>query len=162
MQPEKLLYLSRREVEDLQLDMASIIEAIDAALREKGFGNVEMPPKPGIHTRPDAFIHAMPAYIRSQEAAGLKWVSGYPGNQDRGFPYISGLFILNDPETGFPLAVMDATWITAMRTGAASAVAARILARADSRTLAILGCGVPAGLEPEEVTAKKLEESRYD
>jgi ornithine cyclodeaminase/alanine dehydrogenase len=101
-----------------------------------------MPPKPGIHTRPDAFIHAMPAYIPALESAGIKWVSGYPENQKRGLPYIAGLLILNDPDTGIPLAVMDCVWITAKRTGAASAVAARYLARPDSEVVGILGCGV--------------------
>ena len=76
-----------------------------------------MPPKPGIHTMPDAFIHAMPAYIPSMRSAGIKWVSGYPENFKRGLPYITGLLILNDVETGIPYAVMDCTWITAMRTG---------------------------------------------
>jgi ornithine cyclodeaminase/alanine dehydrogenase-like protein (mu-crystallin family) len=102
---------------------------------------VEMPPKPGIHTQPDAFIHAMPAYIPSLGSAGMKWVSGYPQNQAKGLPYIAGLLILNDPETGFPIAVMDCTWITAMRTGAASAVAAKHLARPDSTRAGILACG---------------------
>jgi ornithine cyclodeaminase/alanine dehydrogenase len=101
-----------------------------------------MPPKPGIHTRPDAFIHAMPAYIKTTGAAGMKWIAGYPENTDRGLPYISGLLILNDPETGFPIAVMDAAWITAMRTAAATAVAAKYLCRPDVKSMAILGCGV--------------------
>lgn len=101
-----------------------------------------MPPKPGIHPRPDAFIHAMPAYIPSAEAAGVKWVSGYADNQTKGLPYISGLLIINDPETGFPKAVMDCTWITAQRTGAATAVAANFLARKDSSSVGIVACGV--------------------
>lgn len=137
-----LLYLSRADVEATQLPMAEIIRALEAMFKEKGEGKVEMPPKPGIHPRPDAFIHAMPAYIPSVEAAGLKWVSGYPGNQARGLPYISGLLILNDPDTGIPLAVMDATWITAQRTGAATAVAARYLARPESTSVGIVACGV--------------------
>jgi ornithine cyclodeaminase/alanine dehydrogenase len=136
------LYLSRADVEAVNLPMSAIIAGLDEMFREKGAGRVEMPPKPGIHTRPDAFIHAMPAFIPSLEAAGVKWVSGYPANQARGLPYISGLLILNDPETGFPLAVMDCTWITAQRTGAATAVAAQYLARPDSRTAGILACGV--------------------
>ncbi len=61
---------------------------------------------------------------------------------ERGLPYISGLLILNDDETGLPLAVMDCTWITGMRTGAATALAAKYLARAESSTVGILGCGV--------------------
>lgn len=142
MKPDHLLYLSRHDVESVRLPMAEIIQALEQMFREKGEGRVEMPPKPGIHTRPDAFIHAMPAYIPSMEAAGMKWVSGYPGNQAKGLPYITGLLILNDPDTGVPTAVMDAAWITAMRTGAATAVAARYLARPESSTVGILACGV--------------------
>ena len=142
MHPTTFLYLSRQDVESLRLPMAEIIAALEAMFKEKGAGQTEMPPKPGIHTRPDAFIHAMPAYIPSLQVAGMKWVAGYPANQARGLPYISGLLILNDPETGFPLAVMDCTWITAQRTGAATAVAAKYLARPDSRTAGLLACGV--------------------
>jgi ornithine cyclodeaminase/alanine dehydrogenase len=142
MNKDTFLYLSRQNVEAVGLPMSVIIDALDAMFVEKGHGRVEMPPKPGIHTRPDAFIHAMPAYIPSLESAGMKWVSGYPDNQSKGLPYISGLLILNDPDTGLPIAVMDATWITAQRTGAATAVAAKYLARKDSSSVGILACGV--------------------
>jgi len=142
MQPETILYLSRQDVESVGLPMLSIIDALEQMFAEKGEGRVEMPPKPGIHTRKDAFIHAMPAYIPSLESAGVKWISGYPGNQAKGLPYITGLLILNDPETGIPTAIMDATWITAQRTGAATAVAARHLARPNSTTAGIIACGV--------------------
>lgn len=136
------LYLSRQDVEATGVAMSSIINALEEMFMEKGLGNVEMPPKPGIHTRKDAFIHAMPAYIPKLESAGLKWVSGYPENQAKGLPYITGLVILNDPDTGIPLSVMDASWITAMRTGAATAVAAKYLARKDSNSVGIIACGV--------------------
>ena len=142
MDATHLIYLSRQDVEDIGLPMAHIIETLDRMFVDKGAGRVEMPPKPGIHTRPDAFIHAMPAYIPGLEAAGVKWISGYPANQDKGLPYITGLLVLNDPETGVPLAVMDATWITAKRTGAATALAARYLARPDSASAGIIACGV--------------------
>ena len=135
-------YLSRQQVEETGISMAEMIEAVEAMFRDKGHGRVEMPPKPGIHTRPDAFIHAMPAYLPGAGAAGMKWISGYPANQARGLPYISGLMILNDDDTGIPIAVMDATWLTAMRTGAATAVAAKYLARASSSRVGILACGV--------------------
>lgn len=138
----EVLYLSRADVETVALPMPEILDALEEAFEEKGEGRVEMPPKPGIHPKPDAFIHAMPAYIPSLGSAGLKWVSGFPQNQERGLPYISGLLLLNDPETGFPIAIMDCTWITAMRTGAATAIAATRLARPDSKTLGILACGV--------------------
>ena len=142
MELRTVLYLSRKDVETVSLPMRQIIDALDAMFKEKGMGRTEMPPKPGLHTRPDAFIHAMPAYIPSLESVGLKWVSGYPGNQAKGLPYITGLLILNDPETGVPLAIMDCTWITAKRTGAATAVAAKYLARPESSTVGIVACGV--------------------
>lgn len=142
MAADTVLYLNRSDVERVDLGMPAIIEALESMFLEKGRGRVEMPPKPGIHTSPDAFIHAMPAWIPSLEAAGVKWISGYPGNQARGLPYINGLLILNDPETGIPTAVMDATWITAQRTGAATAVAARRLARPESESAGIIACGV--------------------
>ena len=139
---KKLLYLSQSDVAAVGLSMAEIIAALERMFREKGEGRVEMPPKIGIHPTPDAFIHAMPASIPAQKAAGIKWVGGYPNNSKRGLPYISGLLILNDFETGIPLALMDATWITAKRTGAATAISAKYLARPESATVGMLGCGV--------------------
>ncbi len=143
MSEMKLLYLSQADVKATGLTMAETIEALERAFAEKGKGRVEMPPKPGIHPGGgDNFIHAMPAYIPALESAGIKWVSGFPGNKEQGLPYITGLLILNDPATGLPLSVMDCVWITALRTGAATAVAAKYLARPDSSTVGILGCGV--------------------
>ncbi len=142
MNTDTVLYLSRKDVEAVGVSMPEIIDALEGMFKEKGEGRVEMPPKPGIHTRKDAFIHAMPAYIPSLQSAGMKWVSGYPDNQKKKLPYISGLLILNDPDNGIPIAVMDATWITAQRTGAATAVAAKYLARKDSSSVGILACGL--------------------
>jgi len=139
---ESLLYLSVRDVASLDLPMREVIATVETVFREKGEGRLEMPPKPGIHPAPDAFIHAMPAYLSALRAAGMKWVSGYPGNPKQGLPYISGLLVLNDAGTGLPICVMDATWITAKRTGAATAVAAKYLARSESEVLGVLGCGV--------------------
>ena len=138
----QLLYLSRADVEASGLSVAAMIALLETAFREKGRGRAEMPPKPGIHPKPDAFLHAMPAYIPEMRSAGIKWVGGYPENQARGLPYITGLLVLNDVDTGLPYAVMDCTWITAYRTAAASALSAKYLARPDSRTVGILACGV--------------------
>jgi ornithine cyclodeaminase/alanine dehydrogenase len=140
----ELVYLSRADVESLDVSMREVLEAVDLGFAAKGRGHTEMPPKPGIHTRPDCFIHAMPAYVKELEVAGLKWVSGYPPNTAKGLPYISGLLVLNDCETGVPLAVMDCVWITAMRTGASAGISARYLARPGSSAAAIVGCGVQA------------------
>lgn len=149
----EILYLSLKDIQGLSVPMGQIMGWVEEALRLKGLGKTEMPPKPGIHTRPDAFIHAMPAYLPDLKAAGMKWVSGYPDNFKKGLPYISGLLILNDPETGIPIAVMDCTWITAMRTGAVTAVAAKYLARPDASVIGIIGCGVQGRSNIEALAA---------
>jgi ornithine cyclodeaminase/alanine dehydrogenase len=140
----ELLYLSRNDIENLGITMKEVVEVVDHGFRLKGQGKTEMPPKPGIHPRANAFLHAMPAYVKEVEAAGLKWVSGYLTNVEKGLPYITGLLILNDPETGVPIAVMDSAWITAMRTGASVGISAKYLARQTSSVVALLGCGVQA------------------
>jgi len=142
MPENQLLYLSRSDIQNLNIGLIEIINITEKSLKEKGLGRVEMPPKPGVHPRKNAFIHAMPAYIQSLNAGGIKWVSGFPENYKKGLPYITGLLILNDPDTGLPISVMDCSWITAWRTAAATAVAAKYLANEGSKTLAILGCGV--------------------
>lgn len=139
---KKLLYLTYANICNVGLSMREIISALETMFLEKAEGRVEMPPKIGVHTMPDAFIHAMPAAISAQKSAGIKWVGGYPGNTKLGLPYITGVLILNDYDTGIPLALMDCTWITAQRTGAATALSAKYLARPDSATVGILGCGV--------------------
>jgi ornithine cyclodeaminase/alanine dehydrogenase-like protein (mu-crystallin family) len=141
MAGESVRYLSRADVEAVELAGTDVIEILDAVFRAKREGAVEMPPKIGVHPRDDAFIHAMPAYLSSADAVGLKWVAGYPDNQSLGLPYIHGLFLLSDAATGRPLAVMDATWITEVRTAAASMLGIRALAERPVEAIGILGCG---------------------
>ena len=142
MSDRQLLYLSRADVETVNLDLPFIINLVEAAYREKSLDQVQAPSKPSIFPKSDSFITAMPAYIPSMASAGIKWISGFPGNLNRNLPYISGLLVLNDVETGLPYAVMDCTWITAQRTGAKTAIAAKYLARPDSQVVGILACGV--------------------
>jgi ornithine cyclodeaminase/alanine dehydrogenase len=161
----EVLYLSKADIEKLHISIEEIISAVEETFREKAKGNVEVPPKPGIHPQKDAFIHAMPAYLPNMKAAGVKCVSGFPKNPEHDLPYISGLLILNNVETGFPICVMDCTWITAKRTGAATAVAAKYLAEENSRIMGILGCGVQgrSNLEALLIVCKGIEEVRaYD
>lgn len=157
--PGEILYVSRVDIEKLSIPMSEVLEAVEEAFLEKADGKTEMPPKPGIHPRKDAFIHAMPAYLSRMKTAGVKWVSGFPENPKQGLPYISGLLILNDVTTGFPLCIMDCTWVTAKRTGAATAVAAKHLAREDSEILGILGCGMQgrSNLEALAIVCKDLK-----
>lgn len=139
----EFLYLSMKDVESLNIPYRVIIDAVELSFKLKGEGKVELPPKPGVHPRPNSFIHAMPAYVGGDvDAVGVKWVSGYLENPSKGLPYITAVLVLNDPSTGLPIAFMDATWITAVRTGAASAVVAKYLAPEGASTLGIIGLGV--------------------
>jgi ornithine cyclodeaminase/alanine dehydrogenase len=150
----EVLYLSRADVEAVGLPMADILTAVEAGFREKGQGRVEMPPKIGIHPGGADFFHAMPGLVPAAKAAGVKWVANILKNAERGLPTISGLLILNAPDTGLPVSVMDCTWITAQRTGAASAIAAKYLGPPDPRRLAILGCGVQGRSHLEAMTTQ--------
>ena len=126
-----MLYLSQEDILDMNIPMREIIPLVEQGLKEHGFGQVENPPKPGIHARSDSFIHAMPAYFRKLGIGGIKWVSGYPSNRELGLPQILGVMITNDMETGLPTAIMDCRWITAVRTAAVSAVTAKFCAGKD-------------------------------
>jgi ornithine cyclodeaminase/alanine dehydrogenase-like protein (mu-crystallin family) len=137
-----ILYLSRADVEAVGLDMPAVIELVEAGFRERAAGRVDMPPKLGLSPHDGGFLHAMPAALPGLDAAGMKWVGGSVHNRTKALPYISGLIVLNDVETCLPCSIMDGTWITAQRTGAATAVAARRLARPESATVGILACGV--------------------
>jgi len=137
----ELLYLSQEDVVAVGLTMPETIAVVEDVLREHGLGATENPPKPGVHPA-NAFIHAMPGYLPRKNAAGLKWVSSFSGNTGRGIPPVMGLMVLNDVQTGQPLAVMDCRWITAMRTGAVSAVAAKYLAAKSSTVVGIIGAGI--------------------
>lgn len=135
--------ISMKEIESLGISVVEVMEVVEKGFRLKGEGKVELPAKIGIHPRHDCFIHAMPCFVGGEvDAAGIKWVSGYPINQGKGLPYITGVMCVNDPETGFVKAIMDANWITAWRTGAATGVCVRYMADPESETIAVVGLGV--------------------
>jgi len=138
----EFIYLSQEDILELNMPMRKVIDLVELGLSEHGHGRVENPPKPGIHSKPDAFIHAMPAYYRGLGIGGLKWVSGYPSNRAVGLPQIAGLMVVNSMETGMPLAVMDCRWITAVRTAAVSAITAKYCAKRGAESLGVVGCGV--------------------
>lgn len=135
-------YLSQEDIMGLDISINEIIDVVEKGLIAHSNKQIEMPPKPGIHTRDGAFIHAMPAWIKDQDICGLKWVSGYPENSKLDLPSIAGLMILNDCETGMPLSVMDCRWLTAARTAAMTAITAKYCAKKDSQSLAVIGAGV--------------------
>jgi alanine dehydrogenase len=137
----EVLVLSRAEVSALMPDIPAQLDLVEDTYLAMARGDVELPPKPGIHPRENAFIHAMPAYLRHTDVAAVKWVSGYPSNGAKGLPYISGVIVVNDPDTGLPIGLMDAAEITAARTAAASGACVRRFAPNGWSRAAILGCG---------------------
>ena len=137
----RLLFLSRSDVAGLLPEAPEQLDLVEHAYRALAAGRVELPPKPGVHPRKDSFLHAMPAFLRDEDVVTLKWVAGYPANKQRGLPYITGLIVVNDAETGLPAAIMDGAEITAARTAAASGVCIRRFAPEAWNRAAVLGAG---------------------
>jgi ornithine cyclodeaminase/alanine dehydrogenase len=124
--------------------MAMALEAVETAFAAHGRGAARMPVKVYLPLPEHAGdFRAMPSYLGG--AAGVKWVNSHPQNPARhGLPSVMGVYILSDPETARPLAIMDATLLTAFRTGAAAGVATRHLYPGAPRTIGFVGCGVQA------------------
>jgi alanine dehydrogenase len=133
-----MLVLSRSEVEEL-LDLDALLDALAAAHAELSAGKASLVPRMGAFAGEAGILGAMPAYAPSA-GLGCKLVTLFPKNRDR--PTHQAMIALFEAETGTPVALMDGTYITAMRTAAAAALATRLLARPDARVLAILGTGV--------------------
>ena len=131
------LLLNKKEVQNL-IDMREVITVVETAFRDWTEGKGEMPSKVYLKVK-DGDFRAMPAALPG--AAGMKWVNVHTGNPAKGLPTVMAVLIYNDPATGYPLAIMDATEATAFRTAATSAIASKYLARKDSRTLGIIGAG---------------------
>lgn len=141
----EVLWISASEAARLGITMTEVMDAVEEGFAAIGRGRGEMPAKIGVHPRENCFIHAMPCHVGGGvDRAGVKCVSGYPTNPAKGLPYITGIILLNDPETGLPLAVMDAAQVTAWRTGAASGVYARHFGDPHTASVAMIGAGVQA------------------
>lgn len=136
----ELLYLSREDVERL-LDIDAMLDALGRALIAFSAGITTVPPRVGIRVPDLGMMGSMPGYVPGV-ALEVKLVSVFPGNHEHALPSHQGLIALFDESNGTPLAIMDGTYITAIRTGGTAAVATRALARKDSKVLAILGAGV--------------------
>jgi alanine dehydrogenase len=134
------LLLDRSAIKTL-IRMSDVINVVEEAFRMCGEGRGKMPAKIYLSVEHGDF-RAMPAALPG--CAGMKWVNVHPQNPSRGLPSIMAILVYNDPETGYPLAIMDATEITAYRTGAAAAIASKYLARRDSHAIGIIGAGFQA------------------
>ena len=126
--------------------MNEVMQAVESAFKEKGLGYAQMPPKVYLsYQKYNGDLRAMPSYLERLDISAVKVVNSHPENQAKfGLPTVMATIILVDPRSGAPLAIMDGTWITAMRTGAAGGLAARYLAHRDSKVVGFVGAGTQA------------------
>jgi len=139
-----MLVLSRADVEAL-LDLDALIDAVASAMAELSAGDASVPPRvAAMVDRVGGLLGVMPAFLPGADILEAKLVSLFPGNAGSALPTHQAVLVCFDPSTGSPSALMDAEYITEVRTAAGSALSARLLAREDARILAVLGTGVQA------------------
>jgi ornithine cyclodeaminase/alanine dehydrogenase-like protein (mu-crystallin family) len=145
-----VLALARADLERL-LTPPAVIDALAAAFRLAATGGGHVPARVSVPASEDGVLLLMPAVTRGPSAEGpalgVKLVSIYAGNRGRGHPTVYASYLLMDGATGQPVALLEGTYLTALRTGATSALAARLLARADARRVVCFGAGVQAAMQ---------------
>ncbi len=154
----KLTIISKEEVKSA-ISMAQAIETVKSAFAQlsKGHARVPIRTQLGIPLH-DGVTLFMPAYLEDTGELGMKMVSVFSGNIEQGLPIINAIVTLIDPETGLPTAIIDGTYLTALRTGAASGAATDLLAKKDARTVAVLGTGVQGRTQLQAVsTVRPIE-----
>ncbi|HXG04545.1 MAG TPA: ornithine cyclodeaminase family protein [Candidatus Binatia bacterium] len=150
-----MLVLARADVERL-LTPADVIVAVEAAFVAQARGRAIVPPRTGLAAGEDGVLLVMPAALggaRGEAGLGAKLVSVYERNRERGYPTLHAVYVLLEAATGRPLAVLEATALTGIRTGATSALAARFLARPTARSVACFGAGAQARWQLECLAA---------
>ena len=153
----ELLYLTAEDVERTGADITLAMECVEKVLSLHAKNEVILPPKVilDMDERRHGRINAMPAFVGGDtQMCGIKWIAGFPNNPTRyGLPRAHALTVLNDPEKGVPLCIMDGTRISALRTGAVTGVGAKYLARKDCRSAAFIGAGVQARTQIDALKA---------
>lgn len=139
-----LLWLSRDNVTAALPPLEERLARIRDALVWVTEGRAEVPPKFGVHPPGARHAHAMPALLPDGRGLGIKWLADFPDNKTRGLPTVPGVIVLNDPANGMPLAIMDGTVVTAVRTAAVTAVALGACARPTAAVATVVGTGVEA------------------
>ncbi|MBI5416666.1 alanine dehydrogenase [Candidatus Poribacteria bacterium] len=140
----RTLILDKKDVDQL-IDMKKSIQTIEDAFREYGMGRTQMPPKIYLNlTNYEGDFRAMPGYVEKFDKCALKWVNVHPKNSKYNLPSVMAIIILSDPRNGIPLCIMEGGTATNIRTGAAGGVAAKYLARKDSKIVGMVGCGAQA------------------
>lgn len=144
-------YLTATDLQGLGVSIGRIADVLEAAFRHKAAGTVVSPPMTFFHRERSAWFNSMVCWIPPLGYAGCKFQSGDAGNPARGLPSIQGLYLLSESTGGRMVALLDARWLTAIRTAALGALFARREARAGATTLGILGCGLQGRLQLEAI-----------
>jgi alanine dehydrogenase len=140
----EVLWLSEEDVKAV-LGMDDAIFSVENAFRDHALGRAQMPPKSYLYfPKYGGDLRTMPAYLEGQDIAGVKIVNVHPGNPGKGLPTVMALFVLSSPQTGAPISIMGATYLTSIRTGAAGGIAAKYLARPESKVVGMVGAGAQA------------------
>lgn len=152
-----VLLLSRSDIRSV-VTINEIIDVVEKGFVEYSLGNVEMPPR--IILSPcGGWVGVMPSHMKNSSALATKIVSVFKNNVKINLPSTIAILVYSDPSTGLPLAIMEGTYLTALRTGGASGVATKYLSLEDSKKLAIIGCGSQAGAQIEAINAvREIEE----
>ncbi len=138
-----LLYLSEADERAVKLNMSDVIDVLEEVHTARKLGKVQQPPKPGL--RPvgnKGFLDGYLAFVEDTEYLGIKWLSGYFENPAKGLPFINGLIVLNDVQTGMPLSVMGCGYVTGLRTAGVNGMALRRLVTKETVTIGVVGCGL--------------------
>jgi alanine dehydrogenase len=158
----KTLVLSEEAVKKV-LTLEEVISAVESAFKMKGAGHTQMPSKQYLFMKKyNGDVRTMPAYLEETDVVAVKVVNSHPENRKHGLPTVMATIILVDPRTGAPEAIMGGTWITALRTGAAGAIAAKYLANSNPKIVGIVGAGTQArtqlmGLQTVFETIKEVK-----
>jgi len=147
-----VLLLSNLDVYSV-VSMVEVLEAVEEGFREYSLGRVRMPVRVSLNIpRNEGWVGVMPVYMEEQEILTTKIVTSYPKNIKHGLPNITGVLVYNDSSTGVPLAFISVEHLTALRTGAASGVATKYLAKNEVETLGMIGSGKQAKTQLEAIS----------
>jgi len=159
----KTLLLTEKDVKQL-LSMDEVMQVVESAFKAKGLGHAQMPAKIYLfYNKYKGDLRAMPSYLEELDISAVKIVNSHPENPTKyGLPTVMATIILVNPKNGTPIAIMGGTWATDMRTGAAGGIAAKYLAKKDSKVVGLVGAGAQARTQLMGLLSfyKKLEEVR--
>ena len=139
-----IMYLTPEDVQEVGLPYETVCHLVESVFVEHSNNRFEMPAKTAMHPYDNTFVHIMPGYLPKFESLGCKYIMAWFDNPKKDLPSLGGLIVLNDLATGLPMAIMDTSWISNVRTAAVTAIAIKYLARRNAEVLGIVGTGLQA------------------